>query len=185
MWVVHRTYAASRPTRVKGGRRTRLAAQDRPTPEGVRGKGLAPTHGASTQSTRQHATTPPTEGEREGERTTTTRPMDSHRPRRRRLLSKCRACPASGTVCLGSAAWVLSSSAADKQPHRCRSERHKGQRRQRGHRRHEARRRGGAAHGKGHSPCGRPLSCRRGTVLMYAARADTYIIHASSPYKCV
>ena len=79
-------HAAWRPTRVKGGRRTRLAAQDRPTPEGVGGKGLAPTHGASTQSTRQHATTP-TEGEREGERTTTTRPMDSHRPRRRRLLS--------------------------------------------------------------------------------------------------
>ena len=51
-------HAASRPTRVKGGRRTRLAAQDRPTPEGVGGKGLAPTHGASTQSTRQHATTP-------------------------------------------------------------------------------------------------------------------------------
>ena len=51
-------HAASRPTRVKGGRRTRLVAQDRPTPEGVGGKGLAPTHGASTQSTRQHATTP-------------------------------------------------------------------------------------------------------------------------------
>ena len=51
-------HAASRPTRVKGGRRTRLAAQDRPTPEGVGGKGLAPTHGASTQSTREHATTP-------------------------------------------------------------------------------------------------------------------------------
>ena len=48
-------HAASRPTRVKGGRRTRLAAQDRPTPEGVGGKGLAPTHGASTQSTRLHA----------------------------------------------------------------------------------------------------------------------------------
>ena len=51
-------HATSRPTRVKGGRRTRPAAQDRPTPEGVGGKGLAPTHGASTQSTRQHATTP-------------------------------------------------------------------------------------------------------------------------------
>ena len=86
---------------------------------------------------------------------------------------------------MGSAAWALSSSAADKQTHRCRSERHKGQRRQRGHRRHEARRRGGAAHGKGHSPCGRPLSCRRGTVLMDAARADTYIIRrVVSPHMC-
>ena len=58
-------HAASRPTRVKGGRRTRLAAQDRPTPEGVGGKGLAPTHGASTQSTRQHATIPHRGRERE------------------------------------------------------------------------------------------------------------------------
>ena len=58
-------HAASRPTRVKGGRRTRLAAQDRPTPEGVGGKGLAPTHGASTQSTRQRATTPHRGRERE------------------------------------------------------------------------------------------------------------------------
>ena len=41
-------------------------------------------------------------------------------------------------------------------------------------------RRGGAAHGKGHSPCGRPLSCRRGTVFMDAARADTDITRASS-----
>ena len=31
-------HAASRPTRVKGGRRTRLAAQDRPTPEGAGGE---------------------------------------------------------------------------------------------------------------------------------------------------
>ena len=76
---------------------------------------------------------------------------------------------------MGSAAWVLSSSAADRQPQRRRSGRHQGQGRQRGHRRHEARRRGGAAHGKGHSPCGRPLSCRRGTVFMDAARAGTYI----------
>ena len=88
---------------------------------------------------------------------------------------------------MGSAAWALSSSAADRQPHRRQSERHQGQGRQRGHMPHGARRRGGAAHGKGHSPCGRPLICCRGTVLMDVARADTDItLRLVSPhtYMC-
>jgi len=73
-------HAASRPTRVKGGRRTRPAAQDRPTPEGVGGKGLAPTHGASTQSTRQHATTPHRGRERGRKDNNDPTPMDSRPP---------------------------------------------------------------------------------------------------------
>ena len=58
-------HAASRPTRVKGGRRTRLAAQDRPTPEGVRGKGWR-RHTARRHNRRGSMPPPPTEGEREG-----------------------------------------------------------------------------------------------------------------------
>ena len=114
-------HAASRPTRVKGGRRTRLAAQDRPTPEGVGGKGLAPTHGASTQSTRQHATTPHIGRERGREDND---PAHGQPPPPAAAaavvvprLPGVRTC-----VWLGSAAWALSPSAADRQPHRRRSE---------------------------------------------------------------
>ena len=43
-------HAASRPTRVKGGRRTRLAAQDRPTPEGVGGGRAGGAYGCRMRS---------------------------------------------------------------------------------------------------------------------------------------
>ena len=62
-------HAASRPTRVKGGRRTRLVAQDGPTSKGVGGKGRGRRHAAHQQN-RHGMPPPPTEGagEREGVR---------------------------------------------------------------------------------------------------------------------
>ena len=59
-------HAASRPTRVKGGRRTRLAAQDRPTPEGVGERAGADTRRVDTiDATACHR---PPQKERERER---------------------------------------------------------------------------------------------------------------------